>query len=86
MNHAGNLVFMLCLHREAVSSVPHGNHGVLKVGTAGVEHRVQLGVDPVVDHLHLAAHLAKARACVVAHLILGENTALDLRIDGGERL
>ena len=34
--HALNLIFVLCSDRKTVASIPHGDHSVLKVGTAGI--------------------------------------------------
>ena len=61
---------MFRLYWQTVAAVPHGDDRVLKVGAVGVEKGVKLGVNPVIDNLHRAAHMVQSRAGVVADLLL----------------
>ena len=82
MHHAVYLRFVLSLDRQAVASVTHGDDGILQIRAAAVQDAVELRVDAVVDAVHGAADLVKSWARIVADLILGEDAALDLVVDG----
>ena len=69
MYHAVDLALVFGLNRQTVSSIPHGNHCILQIGTAGVENAVQLSVNPVIDAPHRTANLTKSRAGIIAYLI-----------------
>ena len=86
MDHAGKLAFMLRFYRQAVAAVPHGDHGVLQQGAAGIQDGIQLGMHPVGGDLHLAAYMAQSRAGVVRDLFFRENTAGNFLIDVGQGL
>ena len=83
MNHAGNLVLVLGFDGQAVAAVAHGNHRILQIGAVGIQNGVQLGVDLVRGQLHGPAHVGEPGAGVVRHLVLAEDTALDLLIQRG---
>ena len=80
MNHAGNLASVFSLYRKTVSSVTHGDHRILQIRPGRtIYHGVQ-GVMHLVIHLtHGTADLQKRCAGVICHLIIGKNTAADLR-------
>ena len=86
MDHTGNLSFVFGFHRDTVAAVSHGDDAVLKViAGAAVYQGGKLCVDAVVGCFHGAAHVHQSTAGIVADLILGKDTAADLRGKRGER-
>ncbi len=45
MNHAGHLSFRFCFYRQAVTSAPHGDDGILQMGAVAVQQIVHLTAD-----------------------------------------
>ena len=78
MHHARHLRLVLCLDRQAVPALPHGDDSLLQIAAAGIEDGIQLGVHPPLHGLHLASDLLKSGACIIRHLIFCQNAPADL--------
>ena len=86
MDHAADLVPVLCLHRDAVTVAPHGDDGILQIRAhRAVDQAVQRGVDLFIDAVHAAPDPFQSGTGVVADLLLAENTAVDLIGQRGQR-
>ena len=71
MYHTWNLTFVFCLDRDTVTSVSHGDNGILQIiAGASVYERRELGVDPVSGDLHVSSDLSEIAAGIIADLIL----------------
>ena len=87
MDHARNLAFMLCLYRNTVTAVSHGDDSILQIGAGtAVYNGIELAVDLVIGIFHGAAHLTKPGTRVVRNLLLGEDTAPYLSRQRGQGL
>ena len=88
MDHARDLAAVLGFHRDTIAVSPHGDDGVLQISAKrSIYHAGEGSVHLVVDLADLPADLTKRRACVVADLILLQDTPADLggqREDGGQ--
>ena len=79
MDHSRNLSLILCLYRNTISAITHGDHCILQiVSCTSVDQGSKLGVDPVIGDLHAAAYLQKTGTGTVADLVLGQDTTADL--------
>ncbi len=86
VHQARHLRLILCLYRQAVAIVPHGDHIVLEIGgAAAVYHLCQLGMNPFIGLQDAAAHLFEGRAGIICHFLLGENAPADLGRKLGQR-
>ena len=87
MDHTWYLTFVFCFDRNAVAAVSHSDHGILKIASRGtVDQRGQLCVDAVVGLADGAADPGKSRACIICDFIFGQDTAVDLIVETGQRL
>ena len=87
VDHARHLAAVFRLDGQTVTPVPGGDQGVLQIGMQGaVHHAVQLGVNPLRGHSHAAPHVLQTRAGIVADLLLGKNTPVNLMGELRQRL
>ena len=84
MDEARDLPPMLRLHRDGVAAVAHGDDGILQIllipGAA--DDAVELVPHLLRGDLHLPPDASQLRGCAVRHLLLGEDAAGDLVLDG----
>ena len=86
MDHAREARLILCLHRETVAAIAHGDDRVLQQGTAAVQDAVQRRVDALLQGMLFLTYAEETGTCVVGDLILREDAADDFLIDRRERL
>ena len=85
MDHAGNLPLIFRFDRDTVSPIAHSDDRILQiVPGASVDKAGKLGMYAVIGNFHVTADTAEAGACIVADLILRENTAPDLSCERSE--
>ena len=87
VDHTGNHGFILSLHGNTVSVVPHGDDGILKICLEGaVYHVTKLAVNLVTGLSDLASDGFKSAACIICDLILSGDTAVYLVCQLCERM
>ena len=88
VNHAGHLVFVLALIRQAISSVALRYQRILKhsLGRRLRQQGRHTLVNLLVCNFYLAAHTPKSRAGIIRNLLLREDAAVNLPAQLRQRL
>ena len=85
VDEARDLPPMLRLHGDGVAAVAHGDDGVLQVllVPGAADDAIELIAHLLRGQLHLPPDAGELRGGVVRHLLLGEDAAGDLALNGG---